>query len=254
MQEPIHADKPPDKDFPQAAPKTQSMIGWEGIVFRVVIGALLGALVGLEREMRGQVAGFRTHTLVAMGSTLFTLVSLYGFEPFFDSAEAAGQPYSFDPSRVAAQIVVGIGFLGAGAIMRHGSSVKGLTTAASLWVVAAMGMAVGAGFWTGALAVSLMLLVVLRGFRPAEKILMRWFYPEDAKLTISIDSAMLDSAQLIHDLEEEDMRVRQITSVRSAEKVMKLTLAIGITRRASANEIVERIRELSGVTAVEWVR
>lgn len=228
------------------------MIGWEEVVFRVVIGALLGALVGLEREMRGQVAGFRTHTLVAMGSTLFTLVSLYGFEPFFE--DAGGQPYTFDPSRVAAQIVVGIGFLGAGAIMRHGSSVKGLTTAASLWVVAAMGLAVGAGFWAGALAVSLMLLVVLRGFRPAEKLLMRWFYPEDAKLTISIDPHTLDSAQLIHDLEEGEIRVRQITSVKAAEDAMKVTLAIGITRRASANEIVERIRRLSGVTAVEWVR
>lgn len=228
------------------------MIGWEEIIFRVVIGALLGALVGLEREMRGQVAGFRTHTLVAMGATLFTLVSLYGFEPFFD--DAGDRPYTFDPSRVAAQIVVGIGFLGAGAIMRHGSSVKGLTTAASLWVVAAMGMAVGAGFWAGALAVSFMLLVVLRGFRPAEKQLMRWFYPEDAKLTISIDPHTLDSAQLIHDLEEEDIRVRQITSVRSAQEVMKLTIAIGTTRRASANEIVERIRQFHGVTAVEWVR
>lgn len=229
------------------------MIGWEQIIFRVIVGAMLGALVGLEREMRGQVAGFRTHTLVAMGATLFTLVSLYGFEPFFEEA-GSGQPYTFDPSRVAAQIVVGIGFLGAGAIMRHGSSVKGITTAASLWVVAAMGLAVGAGFWVGALAVSLMLLVVLRGFRPLEKTLMRWFYPEDAKLTISIDPHTLDSAQLIHDLEEGEIRVRQITSVKSAKEAMKITIAIGTTHRASANEIVERIRLLNGVTAVEWVR
>lgn len=152
------------------------MIGWDQIVFRIVAGAVLGGLVGLEREVRGQAAGFRTHTLVALGSTLFTLVSIYGFEAFFTGT--AGEPYRFDPSRVAAQIVVGIGFLGAGAIMRHGTSVKGLTTAASLWVVAAMGLAAGTGFWVGAITVSLLLLLVLRGLKPTEHLIVRWVYPE----------------------------------------------------------------------------
>jgi putative Mg2+ transporter-C (MgtC) family protein len=230
------------------------MISWEQIVLRIVVGAVLGGLVGLEREMRGQAAGFRTHTLVAMGSTLFTLVSIYGFEGFFGDGPAPGEPFSFDPSRVAAQIVVGIGFLGAGAIMRHGTSVKGLTTAASLWVVAAMGLAVGTGFWVGAITVSLLLLIVLRGLRPTENLLVKWVYPDEANLTISIDAKMMDSARFIEDLEEAKIIVHEISSVRTGQGVTTLTLAIRLTRHASAQEVVGRISALGGVTQVAWER
>jgi len=230
------------------------MISWEQIVLRIIIGALLGGLVGLEREMRGQPAGFRTHTLVAMGSTLFTLVSLYGFESYFTGGESAGMPATFDPSRVAAQIVVGIGFLGAGAIMRHGTSVKGITTAASLWVVAAMGLAVGAGFWVGAVTVSLLLLLVLRGLRPTENLLARWVYPDEANLIISIDAKMMDSARFIEDLAEAKIKVHEIMSVRTGQGVTTLTMAIRVSRHATAQEVVERISALGGVTQVAWER
>lgn len=118
------------------------MILWQEEVFRIILGALLSGLVGLDREVRGQAAGLRTHTLVTMGSTLFTLVSIYGFVGL---KPEGGEIMTYDPSLIAAQIVVGIGFLGAGAIMRHGTSVKGLTTAASLWVVAALGPLLPAG-------------------------------------------------------------------------------------------------------------
>ncbi|MGH2677187.1 MAG: MgtC/SapB family protein, partial [Actinomycetota bacterium] len=110
------------------------------LALRLLGAALLGGVIGLEREVRDQPAGFRTHMLVALGSCLFTLISAYGFGAFQGDP---GVPY--DPTRIAAQIVTGIGFLGAGAIIRSGMSVRGLTTAASLWVVAAIGMAVGAG-------------------------------------------------------------------------------------------------------------
>lgn len=228
------------------------MIGWEQIVLRLIAGSLLGGLVGLEREMRGQAAGFRTHTLVAMGSTLFTLVSLYGFQGFFDAAGTL--PYTFDPGRVAAQIVVGIGFLGAGAIMRHGTSVKGLTTAASLWVVAAMGLAVGTGFWVGALTVSLLLLIVLRGLRPTENLVVKWVYPDEASLTVALASQTVDSAGFIAALEVEKIKVREISSVKSHDGVITLRLAIRLTRHSSIQEVVDRIGGMSGVTAVEWVR
>jgi putative Mg2+ transporter-C (MgtC) family protein len=120
-------------------------------------------VVGAEREMREQAAGLRTHILVAVGSCLFTLVGIYGFEAF--SGAKAANP---DPSRVAAQIVTGIGFLGAGAILREGANVRGLTTAASLWIVAAVGMAVGAGmYWaTGvAVVITIVALWLLRPIR-----------------------------------------------------------------------------------------
>src|SRR4051812_49659121 len=114
------------------------------IVVRLAVAAGLGAAVGFERELRDREAGMRTHLLVALGSCLFTLVSAYGFQEFLAQG---GNVVRADPARIAAQIVTGIGFLGAGAIIREGLSVRGLTTAGSLWVVAAIGMASGAGYY-----------------------------------------------------------------------------------------------------------
>ena len=111
---------------------------------------MLGAAIGFEREMHRQPAGFRTHSLVALGSALFTIISAYGF---------AGS--IVDPTRIAAQIVSGIGFIGAGTILQHRGNIRGLTTAASLWAVAAIGMAAGAGLLALALIGTLLILVVL---------------------------------------------------------------------------------------------
>lgn len=128
------------------------------LVFRVVIAALVGMAVGFERELHGQAAGIRTHGLVACGAAVFTIGGAYGF------AEIARAP-SVDPMRVAAQIASGIGFVGAGAILREGMSVRGLTTAASLWASAALGMAAGAAVWAptvGGLLVILGMLAIVR--------------------------------------------------------------------------------------------
>ncbi|MGI6559248.1 MAG: MgtC/SapB family protein [Limnochordia bacterium] len=114
------------------------MVSTMDIALRLLLATVLGGLVGLERELHGRPAGFRTNTLVCLGSTLVMLVSAYAF------ANTPG--WSYDPGRMAAQVVSGIGFLGAGSIMREGPSIKGLTTAASLWVVAGIGLAVGSGF------------------------------------------------------------------------------------------------------------
>ncbi len=111
------------------------------LAFRLVLAAGLGALVGLEREIHAHPAGMRTHLLVAVGSALFTVVSIFGFVGVL----APGQGTAPDPTRIAAQVVSGIGFLGAGAIIKYGTSIRGLTTAGSLWATAAIGMAAGAG-------------------------------------------------------------------------------------------------------------
>ncbi|HBL37110.1 MAG TPA: methyltransferase, partial [Firmicutes bacterium] len=105
-----------------------------------MVATLLGAVIGLEREQHGRPAGLRTHILVALGSCLIMLVSIYGFPSGTGS----------DPARLAAQVVSGIGFLGAGTILRDGTSIRGLTTAASLWVVAGIGLAAGTGFYWAA--------------------------------------------------------------------------------------------------------
>jgi putative Mg2+ transporter-C (MgtC) family protein len=108
------------------------------ILVRLLIAALLGAALGLEREVHGHQAGMRTHMLVSLGSAVFTVLSIYGFPKMADTAAT-------DPSRISAQVVTGIGFLGAGAIIKYGTNIRGLTTAASLWVVASIGLAAGAG-------------------------------------------------------------------------------------------------------------
>jgi len=133
------------------------------IIVRLAIAAGFGAAVGIERELREQAAGLRTHILVSLGACLFTLVGAYGF-----LALATHNTANPEPTRIASNIVVGVGFLGAGSILREGRTIHGLTTAASLWVSAAIGMAVGVGlYWASGVAVVLTLLSlwVLRPFR-----------------------------------------------------------------------------------------
>lgn len=131
---------------------------------RIVIAVVLGGLVGLERELGDHAAGFRTHILVCLGSALVVLLSIYGF------AEFAEEPnVRMDPARLAAQVISGIGFLGAGTILRTGTTVSGLTTAASLWVVAAIGLAVGAGFYFGAFVGTFAVLICLFLLNKLEK-------------------------------------------------------------------------------------
>ena len=128
------------------------------MLLHLLISVVLGALIGYERERKGKPAGVRTHGMVCLGAALFTIVSLHGFGP------------GGEPSRVAAQIVTGIGFLGAGAILHQRDNVHGLTTAASLWVTAAIGLAVGVGMVWMSLVTTLLVFLLLRfGPRPGLK-------------------------------------------------------------------------------------
>ena len=129
------------------------MMTWD-FFFRLLVAGALGAAIGVDREYRAKEAGFRTHFLVALGSALFMLVSKYGFEDLLGK-EGIG----LDPSRIASQVVTGIGFLGAGTIIIQKLFVRGLTTAAGVWVTAAIGLAVGAGqYWLGVSATALTLI------------------------------------------------------------------------------------------------
>ena len=133
---------------------------WE-FVLRIFVAALLGGIIGLEREYRAKEAGFRTHFLVALGSALFMIVSAYGFEGAMLTPE-----HRWDMSRVASQVVSGIGFIGAGTIIFHKSEnvVRGLTTAAGLWVTAAIGLACGGGMYVLSIASTFLVLVGLEAF------------------------------------------------------------------------------------------
>jgi len=124
------------------------------VVFKLALSAILGGLIGLERESLNRPAGLRTYTLVCIGSTLAMIVSIDIYLQFYQTVNA-------DPGRIAAQVVSGIGFLGAGTIMKEGATVRGLTTAAGLWVAACIGLAVGAGLYVPAIATTAIVLFVL---------------------------------------------------------------------------------------------
>lgn len=130
-------------------------------ILRIFIAAILGGLIGLEREYRDKAAGFRTHFLVAMGSALFMILSAHGFT---DVMQTAGDNLRLDVSRIAAQVVSGIGFIGAGMIIFQKNAVRGLTTAAGVWVTAAIGMACGAGMYILATASTFLVLLGLEAF------------------------------------------------------------------------------------------
>lgn len=139
------------------------------IIFQLLLAALLGGLVGFEREYRKRAAGLRTHSLVCLGATLFTIISLEAFVTWLDKAGV-----SFDPSRVVSAIVLGVGFIGAGLIIYRRFRIEGLTTAAGMWVVAAIGVAIGVQLYLVAIFAAFLTLGVLAGLRVLEeKVLKR---------------------------------------------------------------------------------
>jgi putative Mg2+ transporter-C (MgtC) family protein len=192
--------------------------------------------VGVEREWREREAGIRTHMLVALGAGLFTVVGAYGFHEFSSG--------STDPTRIAALIVTGIGFLGAGAIVREGLSVRGLTTAGSLWVVAGVGMAAGAGFYWAAVlgaAITLIALGPLRfvGFRALES--MR---PEENRLVVDLKPDQ-ELAPLL--AEVDGVRHLELTDERD-RRTVRLELA------HCDEQLVARLSDLDYVIGIRWRR
>jgi putative Mg2+ transporter-C (MgtC) family protein len=140
------------------------------LLIRVLVAAALGGILGVERELRDQPAGFRTHMLVSMGACLFTLVGAFGFQAFTGGTDT--HRIQADLTRVASQVVVGIGFLGGGTILRHGANIRGLTTAASLWITAAIGLTVATGYYFLATMTSIIAVFTLAALKPIERMFL----------------------------------------------------------------------------------
>ena len=154
------------------------------IIFRLILAALLGGAVGLEREVHGRPAGVRTYLLLSLGSALIMVISEYLFHKY--RGGVPGISLQVDPGRIAAQAITGIGFLGAGVIIRNRDTIRGLTTAACVWVVCAVGLTIGAGFYLYGGTVAVITVLSLVGLKPLEKRLRRDWYQEMAVVSTDL--------------------------------------------------------------------
>jgi len=220
---------------------------WPEELLRVAVAAGLGGAVGLERELREREAGFRTHLLVSVGACLFTLVSAYGFHEFL---VGGGNVVRADPTRIAAQIVTGIGFLGAGAIIRQGFSVRGLTTAATLWVVAAIGMASGAGYFSAAVITTVLALFSLWPLRIAAFRVMTRYRPETDRLIVQLPAGE-SPAPLIEKLESLGGSLQSLEVGHEADRRTVL-VDVTLPPKADAPAIVSQLSQLEHVLEVRW--
>src|SRR6202012_1486361 len=215
------------------------MLGNLELISRLVLAAALGSVIGFERERLSWAAGLRTHMLVCVGSALIMIVSAYGF------AEVLSAPHVvLDPSRMAAQVVAGIGFLGAGSILLRGEIGRGLTTAASLWSVAAIGLAVGGGLYTASIAATIIILIILAGIKPLERrfITMK----QRRQLTMLVERGALTFPSLHDALGAASPRVKQFV-MQQSDDAPEFDVVMITLHRVSSTEyavIRDRLREL----------
>ena len=216
---------------------------WDALL-RLLVAAVLGGAIGLERELRDQEAGFRTHLLVSLGSCVFTLVSAYAWT---DWRFSTPQGLVFDPTRIAAQIVTGIGFLGAGAIIVRGISVRGLTTAATLWVVAAIGMAAGTAYYSVAFGATVLVLVSLGPLRIVSKRMVSRVRPEEAELAIKLVPEGV-AANVLSRVEEAGGTIQTVEF--GDERTVDIVLRA--SRRVESARVAEEVSKLDDVERVQW--
>jgi len=212
------------------------------LVSRLVMAAALGSVIGFERERLSWAAGLRTHMLVCVGSALIMIVSAFGFA---DALKA--EHVVLDPSRVAAQVVSGIGFLGAGSILLRGEIVRGLTTAASLWSVAAVGLAVGGGLYTASIAATAIILIILAGLKPLER---RFISAKQRRqLTMLVDRGSLSFHGLHEALGPGSVRVKQFVVQQSEESPDSDEVQVELSRVSEQEyrAICARLRQLDVV-------
>ncbi|MDQ5811313.1 MAG: MgtC/SapB family protein [Actinomycetota bacterium] len=225
-------------------------ISYGEVAIRLLITAVLCGVIGFERETRDQSAGFRTHILLGLGAALFTLVSAYGFTAFTEAAlRSGGRGIQFDPTRIAAQIVTGIGFLGAGAIIRQGMDVRGLTTAASLWAAAAIGMAVGAGYYFGAAATTIIVIVALYVLREVRNRLLPRLRTDFGVMNVTFSDMGSEINEVVGTLERHSVQIRSLGAEIEGGRAT-YAIQLRIPPRRGMQEALQEISTLSGVERV----
>src|ERR1700744_3273871 len=218
------------------------------MLLRLLTAAALGSLIGFERERLLWAAGIRTHMLVCVGSCLIMIVSQYGFTNILTEKNVV-----LDPSRIAAQVVLGIGFLGAGAILARGEVVKGLTTAASIWTVAAVGLAVGGGLYLAASASTVIILIILAGIKPLEEAYRS--RNQSCQLRVEVDNGGLTPEVLRETLQLLTGQVKRcLVERRNLEGADKLSILLSKVSSQDIASYPEKLKELDGVREVSIVK
>jgi putative Mg2+ transporter-C (MgtC) family protein len=218
------------------------MFGNGELIMRLILAAILGSVIGFERERQAWAAGLRTHMLVCVSSALVMIVSAFGFSDVLGRANVV-----LDPSRIAAQVVSGIGFLGAGAILLRGEVIRGLTTAASVWSVAAIGLAVGAGLNTAAIAATVIILAILAGMKPIERRYISVRLRRRVTLRVERGALTLDSLRAV--LGRSSERVKQFIAQQSEEEADCDDVLIGFARVSNDefSRLCDQLRRAPGV-------
>lgn len=213
------------------------------VLLRLLTAALLGGFVGIERENKKRAAGLRTHVLVSLGSSLVMVLSEYMFREYHGLT-------NLDPARLGAQVISGIGFLGAGTILKQGVNVKGLTTAASLWTVACIGLATGAGFYTAAVITAAIVFVTLRTLSKFESALL---YGEKAltEISVRIENRPGKLGEVASFIGRMGANINNVDIEEDEEDFMVVRFSLKLPKGLAQNDVISQLKTLNGVSVVE---
>ena len=223
-------------------------------MLRILIAVIFGFCIGLERELTNKYAGLRTHILVCLGACVFTLISIYGFPTFApgDNVLIDQATGIRDTSRVAAQIVTGIGFIGAGTVLRNGPIVLGLTTAATLWIAASIGMACGAGMFEIAFAGTLLSILTLVSIRVFERKVL----PNSTKRTKRVKLVIVCQNQFADKIHEyiiekyQDISELSKKQLKADENSTKITCVMDVITRKPIKDLYKSFQTLDGIDSI----
>lgn len=219
------------------------------ICIRLISSVLLGFVVGLEREMTNKYAGLRTNILVCVGACVFTILSIYGFPMVSVTGDEFG---TRDTARVAAQVVTGIGFIGGGTVLRHGATVLGLTTAATLWAVASIGMACGAGMFGVAIVTTILSIIVLVSVRLFEKNVLVSSTKNIIRLKVSLTCTNEKSNSIYDFILEKYPKLREISKKQSKqdESLTKINAIIDINSTKPIQATYKVFKPVEGIESI----
>jgi len=219
------------------------------ILIRVLAAAILGFAIGLEREITNKYAGLRTNILVCLGACVFTILSIYAFPTVLSGEHANGLR---DTARVAAQVVTGIGFIGGGTVLRHGATVFGLTTAATLWMAASIGMACGAGMYGLAVFATVLSIIVLVSVRFFEKSVLISSTKNTRRLRLNLCCEKNNSDEIYNYIVEKYPRLMEISKKPSKqdENLTKISVVLDVVARKPVQNLYKAFQNVQGVESI----